>query len=106
MGELTINLPNSTDGSKLALTKVLYPPEVSYTLVLVGWLDNLGFVMTFSNSKCTICGPYGNIIGEVPKSNSGLYRVEHEKDAANAIKSVTLDKFHHHMGHVSPEIAC
>jgi hypothetical protein len=36
MGELTIDLPNGADGSKLALTEVLYSPEVGYTLVLVG----------------------------------------------------------------------
>jgi hypothetical protein len=36
MGELTIDLPNGTDGSKLTLTKMLYSPEVGYTLVSVG----------------------------------------------------------------------
>jgi hypothetical protein len=36
MGELSIDLPNGADGSKLALTEVLYSPEVSYTLVSVG----------------------------------------------------------------------
>jgi hypothetical protein len=36
MGELTIDLPNGADGSKLALTEVLYSPEVGYTLVSVG----------------------------------------------------------------------
>jgi hypothetical protein len=56
MGELTIDLPNGTDSSKLVLTKVLYSPEVGYTLVSVGRLDNLGFIMTFGDSKCTICG--------------------------------------------------
>jgi hypothetical protein len=91
MGELTIDLPNSTDGSKLALTKVLYSSEVGYTLVLVGWLDDLGFIMIFGSGKCTIHGPDGNVIGEVPKSSSGLYRVEHETDIANAIEFITLE---------------
>jgi hypothetical protein len=105
MGGLTIDLPNGADGNKLALTEVLYSPEVSYTLVSVGRLDDLGFITTFGNGKCTICRPDGNIIGEVPKSSSGLYRVEHETDTANAVEFITLDKLHHHMGHVSPEIA-
>jgi hypothetical protein len=105
MGESTINLPNGADGSKLALTEVLYSPEVSYILVSVGRLNDLGFIMTFGNGKCTICRPDGNIIGGVPKSSSGLYHVEHETDTANAIEFITLDKFHHRMGHVSPEIA-
>jgi hypothetical protein len=105
MGELTIDLPNGADGRKLTLTEVLYSPEVGYTLVSVGQLDDLGFIMTFGNGKCTIRRPDGNIIGEVPKSSSGLYHVEHETDTANAIKFITLDKFHHRMGHISPEIA-
>ena len=54
MGEMTIDIPNSVDILQLKLTEVLYSPEVGYTLVSVGCLDEKGFEVTFSGSKCTI----------------------------------------------------
>jgi len=68
MGEMTINIPNGTDVSKLRLTEVLYAPEVGYTLVSVGKLDEKGFELTFSHGKCVICGPKGEHVGVVPKT--------------------------------------
>ena len=53
-GKLVIDIPNGVDSSQLRLTKVLYSPEVRYTLVSVGRLDENGFSVTFGNGKCTI----------------------------------------------------
>ena len=103
-GELTIDLPDSIGPGKLILTEVLYSPKVGYTLISVGRLDDLGFITTFGGGKCIIQAPDGHIIGEVPKSNAGLYRVECGHNFANAVESITLDQLHHRMGHVSPEI--
>ena len=58
-----IDVPNSTNISQLNLTEVLYLPEVGYTLVSVGHLDDKGFAFTFSGSQCTIQGPDGTHIG-------------------------------------------
>jgi len=62
-GELVIDVPNGLNNSKLQLTEVLYSPEVGYTLVSVGNLDDCGFTVTFGNGKCTITGPYGERVG-------------------------------------------
>jgi len=53
-GELVIDILNGVDSSQLWLTEVLYSPEVGYTLVSVGRLDENGFSVTFGNGKCTI----------------------------------------------------
>jgi len=66
MGEMTINVPDGADVSQLKLTEVLYSPEVGYTLVSVGRLDEKGFEVTFSGGKCTIKGPNGERVGAVP----------------------------------------
>ena len=105
-GEMTINVPNGTDMSQLRLTEVLYSPEVGYTLVSVGRLDEKGFTVTFSGSKCTIQGPNGNHIGAIPKTK-GLYRVVHDQlESVNSVdEQLSLDQFHRRMGHISVEVA-
>ena len=89
---MTIDISNNVDTSKLRLTEVLYSPEVSYTLVSVGKLDNAGFDMIFADGKCTIHEQNGELVGTVLKSRHGLYQVLHESDTANlAVDVLTLD---------------
>ncbi|KIK84331.1 hypothetical protein PAXRUDRAFT_94975, partial [Paxillus rubicundulus Ve08.2h10] len=47
IGEMVIDVPNSFDVSQLRLTEVLFSPEVGYTLVSIGHLDELGYSVTF-----------------------------------------------------------
>ncbi|KAJ3979442.1 hypothetical protein F5890DRAFT_1387471, partial [Lentinula detonsa] len=53
-GSIIVDVPNSVDATKLELTEVLYSPEVGYTLVSMGKLDDHGFMATFAGGKCTI----------------------------------------------------
>ena len=104
-GELVVDVPNGTDSSKLRLTEVLYSPEVGYTLVSVGRLDENGFSANFSGGRCTIMGPDGERVGEVPKNPHGLYCVDHELESASAAEEVlTLDQLHHRLRHISPDV--
>jgi GAG-pre-integrase domain len=74
--------------------------------VSIGRLDDAGFDVTFADGKCTIREQNGELVGTVPKSGGGLYRVSHESDTANLVADVlTLDQFHRQMGHISPEMA-
>jgi hypothetical protein len=95
IGKLTVNLPNGAESSKLELTKVLYSPEVGYTLISVGNLDDQGFTVSFGGGKCVITNSEGEKVGEVPKNHKGLYRVEHDQETADlASDEITLDQFH------------
>ncbi|KAJ3511824.1 hypothetical protein NLJ89_g3875 [Agrocybe chaxingu] len=86
-GEMVIDVPDGVDASQLQLTEVLYSPEVGYTLVSIGRLDEKGFSATFGGGKCVI-------------------RVEHELDSVNAaVETLTLDQLHRWLGHISPRIA-
>ena len=106
VGELVIDVPNGVDINQLHLTKVLYSPEVGYTLVSIGQLDENGFSAMFGGGKCVLRGPEGECVGQVPKNPKGLYRVEHEADSANAAtEAITINQFHRRMGHISPLIA-
>ncbi|CAA7269926.1 unnamed protein product [Cyclocybe aegerita] len=106
VGKLIIDIPSGVNMKQLHLTEVLYSPEVGYTLVSIGRLDEKGFSTTFAHGKCVIRGPKGEEVGEVAKNEKGLYCVEHNDDTVNsAIETITLDQFHRRMGHISPEVA-
>jgi hypothetical protein len=106
IGEMTVDIPNGVDVSKLQLTEVLYSLEVGYTLVSIGNLDDEGFTATFGGGKCVITGPDGKRVGEIPKNHRGLYRVERSSETAEvAVEEITLDQLHRRMGHISPETA-
>lgn len=49
----------------------MYSPEVGYTLISVGRLDDLGFELTFGGGKCTIRASDGKVVGVVPKDDGG-----------------------------------
>ena len=72
-GKLIVDLPKVIGRMKLELTDVQYSPEVTYTLVSVGNLDDLGFTVKFGGGMCEITDPNGHVIGEVPKPPKGLY---------------------------------
>ena len=107
-GEIVINIPNGIEISQLRLTEVLYSPEVGYTLVSIGRLDDNGFTATFGDGKCIIRGPDDECVGRILKNKRGLYKVEHELDIeqANAVnESLTVQQLYRRLGHISPVIA-
>ena len=107
-GEMVIDIPNGIEISQLRLTEVLYSPEVGYTLVSIGRLDEKGFTARFGEGKCVIRGPDSERIGMIPKNKRGLYKVEHELniEEVNAVEeTLTLEQLHRRMGHISPVIA-
>ena len=108
ISNLVINVPNECNITKLRLAKVLYLPAVGYTLVSIGYLDQLGYSVTFADGTCTIHSPNNDVVGHVPKSHAGLYRVIHTGvcDGANAaVETVTVMELHQRMGHISPIVA-
>ena len=100
---MTIDVPMGAEISQLKLTEVLYSPKVGYTLVSIGKLNEKGFSVTFSGGKCSIQGPDGEKVDEVPKLGRGLYKVQHDKDDdAKAVEeTLTLDLLHRCLGHIS-----
>lgn len=107
-GSITVDVPNGVDVNSLHLTEVLYSPEVGYTLISMGKLDDHGFSATFADGKCTIRGPDGDPVGEVPKTKGGLYRVDRggvEEEGVAAVETISLDQLHRRMGHISPKVA-
>ena len=80
IGELMIDVPNG-DGHfrKLRLTGIQFSPDIAYTLVSIGQMDEDGFSAHFGGVKCLIRGPDGEDIGEVLRASRKVYRVEHSE---------------------------
>ena len=93
---MVIEVPNGIDASKLQLTEVLYSPEVGYTLVLIGRLDQCGYTTTFGSGTCTIQDGDGAEIGQIPRSEKGVYKVIHDNDelANAATETLTWTELH------------
>ena len=105
-GELVIDIPNDTGVTQFRLHDVLYSPEVAYTLVSIGRLDEDGFFATFGGGKCIIKDANKEIVGVVQKIATRIYKIEHEEGVANeAEERLTLGCFHRRMGHVAPDTA-
>ncbi len=105
-GDLIVEIPDDSGFAKLRLIDVLYLPNVGYTLVSIGQLDDDGFTATFGKKKCVIYGLDGEKVGEVARTERRVYQIKHEEDLANVAEEfLTLDKFHRRMGHISVKIA-
>ena len=78
-----------------------------YTLVSIRKLDEQGYKFSFGDGKMTMHNQDGKTIGEVLKTDKGVYKVIHNGDNSlyAATEPITLMEFHHHMGHISPAVA-
>ena len=107
MGDMIVEVPNGYNVSRLHLTEVLFSCKVGYTLVLIGWLDELGFSTTFTEGFCTIHGTDGETIGRILHSTRGLYCVVQEHNTTNtASEHITVMELHCHFGHIALSVAC
>lgn len=105
-GEMILDLPNGVGTSKLKLTDVLYAPEVGYTLVSIGRLEEAGFTTMFANGKCVIRDGDHTRIAEIPRNKNGLYKLVHEVEGeVHAVENLTLDILHRRLGHIAPAAA-
>ena len=64
---------------------------------------------SLGDGTCTIRSPDDNVIGHVPKTHAGLYRVINtgaDNGANAAVETMTIMELHHRMGHISPIVTC
>ena len=78
-GEVQIELPNGTKCTKTILKEAIHAPDMAFTLISVGRLDNTKCSTTFSGGMCTIRYPSGRTMAIIPCAN-GLYRVTAPED--------------------------
>ena len=106
-GDMRIELPNGTKRTKTILKEVIHAPDMAFTLISVGQLDDAKCSATFSGGMCTICNPSGRTMATIPCTN-GLYHVTAPEDpptvnyASIAMVKLTISKAHWKLGHIAP----
>ena len=96
---MRIELPNGTKRTKTILKEAIHAPDMAFTLISVGWLDNAKCSATFSGGMCTMA--------TIPCTN-GLYHVTAPEDpptvnyASIAMVKLTISEAHQKLGHIAP----
>ena len=106
-GDVWIELPNGTKRTKTILKEAIHAPDMAFTLISVGQLDNVKCSATFSSGMCTIRNPSSRTMATIPCAN-GLYRVTAPEDpptvnyASIAVVKLTISEAHRKLGHIAP----
>ncbi len=77
MGDFQIQMPNGATSTSALLRDTLHAPEMGVTVVSVCRMVKAGCSVHFGQGSCTIkMGPNGRVIGNIPASANGLFKVE------------------------------
>jgi hypothetical protein len=97
-GDLEIDVPNRNTTTPVLLHDTLYMPDKVLTIVSIGRITNSGSSVTFENSSCKIKNQSGKVIGVIPTSLNGLYKVKHSHHTISAstspVKQVDIHTLH------------
>jgi len=94
LGDLQIEVPNGESSSSVILKDVLHAPDMALTIVSISRITKTGCAVSFEGDACKIKSKAGKIIGVVPASANGLYRVDHSVVAGAAIETISLLTLH------------
>ena len=106
-GDVRIELPNSAKRTKTILKEAIHAPDMAFTLILVGQLDDAKCSATFSGGMSTIRNPSGCTMVTIPCAN-GLYHITAPEDpptvnyASIAMVKLTISEAHRKLSHIAP----
>ncbi len=79
---------------------------MALTIVSISCITKVGCAVSFEGDACKIKNKAGKVIGVVPASANGLYRVDHSVVAGVVIETVSLLTLHRRLGHISLTAIC
>jgi transposase InsO family protein len=100
MGDLEIDVPNGASSTKVLLCDALYAPDLGLTVVSIGRIVKAGCTVEFEDGTCRI-KRNSNVIGNVPASANGLFKVDHALAAAESLERVDILTLHRRLGHIA-----
>jgi hypothetical protein len=77
---------------------------MALTIISIGCINNTGHSVTFESKSCKIKNPTGKLIGNIPASSSGLYKVEHSyltASKATPVEQIDIHSLHRRLSHIS-----
>src|SRR6266478_3675271 len=81
-GNLKIDVPNGSSFTSITLRDTLYALDMRQTIVSISRITAAGHSLTFEGMRCKIVNKAGKVVGDIPLSPNGLYKVEHSLVAA------------------------
>jgi hypothetical protein len=106
VGNMEIDIPNDGSSTRVVLQDALHMPDMGPTIVSIRWIIRAGCVILFEGDSCYIKNKKGKVIGKIPRSTNGLFKVECQVMAASATEHVSILTLHHRLGHISPGAIC
>jgi len=74
-GDLRIEVSNGKSSTPILLKDVFHAPDIGITVVSIDHITKAGYSVTFRASVCKIRRPSGTVIGRIPTTTNGLYKV-------------------------------
>jgi hypothetical protein len=101
-GDLEIEVPNGKSSTSILLKDVLHAPKMGTTIVSVNRIAKAGYAVTFKDNTCQIRNKSNKVIGMIPASQNGLYKVERVCAAATPEEHIDLVMLHQCLAHIGP----
>jgi len=76
MRDLTIEVPNGESSTPVTLKDMLHAPDMGVIIVSINCIIKARHWVLFSENTCTIKTKKNKVIGTIPASAMGLYKVE------------------------------
>jgi len=102
VGDLQIDVPNREVLTPVLLKDTLHAPQIGLTIVSIGHIAKAGYSVSFEDNHCKIRKDQDQrVVGSIPTTGNGLYKVEHALMASTALEQVNILTLHWRLGHVS-----
>jgi len=109
VGDLQIEVLNGTTLNKVLLKDMLYVLDLCLTVMSIRCIMKAGFTVQFADDVCHIKkGDDSHIIGCIPASTNGLFKVKHmfgADDSTTTAEPSDILTLHCRMGHVMPFVS-
>ena len=86
----------------IILKDVLHAPHLALTVISVDRISQAGYLVTFEDGVCKVAKKGGKVIGTIPRSAHGMYKVERAYAAIVAPERVSLHSLHRRLVHIAP----
>ena len=101
--DLEIEVSYGKSSTTVILKDVLHALKMVTTIILVNCITKASYVVTFKNNTCQIRNQSDKIIGIIPVSQNGLYKVEWVYATATPDECVDLAMLYRHLAHIAPD---
>jgi hypothetical protein len=103
--DIVIDVPNGESSTPIRLKDVLHALDMGATIVSISHIAKAGFSVCFEGQSCKIKDSRNKVIGVIPASDNGLYKVDRIYSAVMAPERIELATMHRRLGHIAPDVS-